>query len=99
MTINHQVRLAARPVGLPARTDWSFTQEPVGEPAGVAFIVRVLYISLHPAMRGWMNASRSYIPPVGIGEGMRALALGRVVAAKDPRVGVGGYVPRPLCVP
>src|SRR5260370_23976459 len=96
MTINHQVRLAARPVGLPARTDWSFTQEPVGEPAGGTFIVRILYISLDPAMRGWMNAGRSYIPPVGIGEVMRALALGRVIASKHSGVAVGDYVSGPF---
>src|SRR5260370_38198494 len=96
MTINHQVRLAARPVGWPARTDWSFTQEPVGEPAGDTFIVRILYISLDPAMRGWMNAGRSYIPPVGIGEGMRALALGRVIASKHPGFAVGDYVSGPF---
>jgi NADPH-dependent curcumin reductase len=98
MTINHQFRLAARPVGLPQRTDWSYTEELVGEPAVDTFVVKILYISLDPAMRGWMNAGRSYIPPVGIGEVMRALAIGRVTASKHPSFAVGDTVSGPFGV-
>jgi NADPH-dependent curcumin reductase len=98
MTINHQFRLAARPVGLPQRTDWSYTEEPVGEPAGDQVLVKILYISLDPAMRGWMNAGRSYMPPVGIGEVMRALAVGRVTASKHPGFAVGDHVSGPFGV-
>ena len=98
MTINHQFRLAARPVGLPQRTDWSYTEEPVGEPAGDQVLVKILYISLDPAMRGWMNAGRSYMPPVGIGEVMRALAVGRVTASKHPGFAVGDDVSGPFGV-
>src|SRR5712692_173700 len=98
MTINHQFRLAARPVGLPKPTDWSPTEEPVGEPVADNFLVKVLYISLDPAMRGWMNEGKSYIPPVAIGEVMRALALGRVVATRNPKFGVGDHVYGPMGV-
>jgi NADPH-dependent curcumin reductase len=77
--VNHQFRLAARPVGLPKRSDWSLTEEPVPEPSDGEFLVKILYISLDPAMRGWMNEGRSYIAPVGIGEVMRAGAVGRVI--------------------
>ena len=71
--INHQFRLAARrPVGLPKRSDWNLTEEPVREPGEGEFLVKILYLSLDPAMRGWMNEGRSYIAPVGIGEVMRA---------------------------
>ena len=98
MTINRQIRLASRPVGLPTRANWSFTEEPIGEPAGDHFLVKILYVSLDPAMRGWMNASRSYMPPVGIGEVMRALALGRVIASKHPGFAVGDYVSGPFGV-
>ncbi len=76
-SINHQFRLAARPGGLPKRSDWTYTEEPVGEPGNGQLLVKVLYISLDPAMRGWMNEGRSYIPPVGIGEVMRAGAARR----------------------
>src|SRR5216110_2103054 len=69
---NHQVRLAARPAGMPKRADWSFTQEAAGEPRQGEFLVKVSHISLDPAMRGWMNEGKSYIRPVAIGEVMRA---------------------------
>ena len=49
-------------------------------------LVKVLQLSLDPAMRGWMNEGRSYIPPVGIGEVMRAGGVGKVIASKNPRV-------------
>jgi len=55
-------------------------------------LIRALLISLDPAMRGWMNQSRSYTPPVGIGEVMRALALGQVVASRNPNFAVGKHV-------
>jgi NADPH-dependent curcumin reductase len=70
--VNHQVRLAARPMGLPKASDWQHTTEPVAEPADGGIVVKTLLISLDPAMRGWMNEGKSYIPPVGIGEVMRA---------------------------
>lgn len=91
-TINRQFRLAARPVGLPKASDWQFTQEPVAEPGDGEFLMKILYLSLDPAMRGWMNEGKSYIPPVGIGEVMRAGAVGRVIASKHPKFAVGEHV-------
>src|SRR5580658_252585 len=90
--VNHQFRLAARPVGLPKDSDWSYVEEPVGEPGEGEVLVKVRYVSLDPAMRGWMNEGRSYIPPVGIGEVMRAFAAGEVVASNAPNVAVGEHV-------
>jgi NADPH-dependent curcumin reductase CurA len=90
--INHQIRLAARPVGLPKRSDWNFTEEPMPEPADGGFVVKTLMLSLDPAMRGWMNEGRSYIPPVGLGEVMRAGGVGRVVASRNTRFPVGTFV-------
>lgn len=98
MTTNHQVRLASRPVGLPTRANWSFTEEPVAEPVDGTFLVEILYVSLDPAMRGWLNESRSYIAPVAIGEVMRALALGRVTASTHPGFAAGDYVSGPFGV-
>ncbi|MCP3822264.1 NADP-dependent oxidoreductase [Streptomyces sp. A3M-1-3] len=89
--INHQVRLAARPVGLPRPTDWERTEEPVGEPGDGELLVQVLQLSLDPAMRGWMNEGKSYIPPVKIGEVMRAGAVGRVIASRHPGFAEGDY--------
>ncbi len=89
---NHQVRLASRPVGLPTRANWEFTTEPVREPDAGGVLVKTLSVSLDPAMRGWMNEGKSYIPPVGIGEVMRAGGVGVVVASKNPAYAVGDPV-------
>jgi hypothetical protein len=91
-TVNHQCKLAARPVGLPKADVWSYTEEPVREPGEGEVLIKILYISLDPAMRGWINEGRSYIPPVGIGEVMRALAAGRVIASNAPELAVGDHV-------
>jgi NADPH-dependent curcumin reductase CurA len=90
--VNHQFRLAARPVGMPKRSDWSYTEEKITGLGGSEVLVKVLYLSLEPAMRGWINEGRSYAAPVGIGEVMRAAGVGRVVVSKDPRFQEGDYV-------
>jgi NADPH-dependent curcumin reductase CurA len=48
-------------------------------------------------MRGWMNEGKSYIPPVGLGEVMRALGVGKVIASNNPGFAVGDYVNGPGC--
>ena len=90
--INHQVRLAARPVGLPTSADWQFTDEAVAQPAEGGVLIKILALSLDPAMRGWMNEGKSYIPPVGIGEVMRAGGIAVVVASRNPAFAVGDHV-------
>ena len=95
---NHQIRLAARPVGLPKDSDWSFAEEPVTLPADGGVLVRSTHLSLDPAMRGWMNEGKSYIAPVGIGEVMRAGGIGVVVASQNPAFAVGDQVSATLGV-
>jgi NADPH-dependent curcumin reductase CurA len=90
--VNRHWRLAARPKGLPKATDWDLRTEAIPEPEEGQFLVRVLYISLDPAMRGWMNEGRSYVPPVGIGEVMRAGGVGRVIASRHHEFSVGDHV-------
>jgi NADPH-dependent curcumin reductase CurA len=90
--VNHQVRLAARPIGLPQATDWAHTSEPVVELQDGGVLVQTLALSLDPAMRGWMNEGKSYIAPVGIGEVMRAGGVGRVLASRNPLFAVGDMV-------
>ncbi|MGP3948225.1 NADP-dependent oxidoreductase [Streptomyces sp. 7N604] len=90
--INHQFRLAARPVGLPRPSDWDRVEEPVGEPGDGELLVQNLYLSLDPAMRGWMNDAKSYIAPVKIGAVMRAVAVGRVIASRHEGFAVGDHV-------
>ena len=90
--VNHQIRLASRPVGMPNDSNWSHTTEAVTEPAEGGVLVKTLALSLDPAMRGWMNEGKSYIPPVGIGEVMRAGGVGKVIASKNPKFAVGDHV-------
>jgi NADPH-dependent curcumin reductase len=89
---NQQVRLAARPSGLPKPSDWELTTEPAPTPAAGEFVVGVSHLSLDPAMRGWMNAGASYIEPVEIGAVMRAGAVGQVMASEHPGFAAGDHV-------
>jgi len=82
LPLNPQFRLAARPVGLPKTTDWAYVTEPAREPDDGEVLVEVAYLSLDPAMRGWMNEGKSYVPPVKIGAVMRALGVGAVIASR-----------------
>jgi NADPH-dependent curcumin reductase len=90
--VNHQVRLAARPSGLPQATDWDMTEEPLPTPGAGELLVEISHISLDPAMRGWMNAGASYIDPVEVGDVMRAGAVGRVLASEHPGFAVDEHV-------
>jgi len=90
--VNRQLRLASRPVGPIRAEDWRFTDEPVAEPGDGQVLVQTLMLSLDPAMRGWLNEGRSYIPPVALGAVMRAGGIGRVVASRDPHFVVGDLV-------
>ncbi|MGX5219223.1 NADP-dependent oxidoreductase [Pseudomonas sp. S9] len=90
--INRQFLLAKRPVGAPTRDTFSFVETPLAEPAEGQIVVKNAFLSLDPAMRGWMNDAKSYIPPVGLGEVMRALGVGEVIASKNPNFEVGDHV-------
>ena len=94
MTImNLQCRLAQRPApGLPDPSIWSFSEEPVAEVSDGEVLVEVLYCSLDPAMRTWLNSGRSYVPPVGVGEVMRATGIGRIAASRATGFSKGDVV-------
>jgi NADPH-dependent curcumin reductase CurA len=91
-TTNHAFRLASRPMGLCTRDDFDYTEETLPDPGDGEMLVKVLYISLDPAMRGWMNEGRSYVPSVGLGEVMRAIGIGHVVASRNPKFSAGDHV-------
>ncbi len=92
MTSHLTVRLARRPTGVPVPDDFTVASEPAPEPGPGQFLVRVTLISLDPAMRGWLDDRPSYLPPVGLGEVIRAGAIGEVVASNQPRFPVGTIV-------
>jgi hypothetical protein len=87
-----QLILVSRPVGLPEPSDFELRVGPVGDPEDGEIVVENHYISLDPAMRGWMRDVKSYVPPVGLGEVMRAGAVGQVVASRSPKFKPGDYV-------
>ena len=71
---NRQIRLAARPQGELDDSVWELTEEPAEEPGDGQVLLQNLSLSLDPAMRGWLNDVRSYVPPVGIGEVMSEIS-------------------------
>ncbi|HET7312769.1 NADP-dependent oxidoreductase [Salinisphaera sp.] len=89
---NRQFRLVRRPKGMPQRHDFELATETLGEARDGEVRVAIEYISLDPAMRGWMNAGKSYIKPVGLGEVMRAGAAGKVIDSKHPDFAAGDPV-------
>ena len=92
MTTNRQAILVSRPEGLVKAENFEFRDAPLPEPGEGEIRVRVEAVSIDPAMRGWMAAGRSYVPPVGIGEVMRALAGGTVEASRHPGFAEGDAV-------
>lgn len=89
---SRQFLLAKRPIGTPTAENWDYVETELPSLAENQVKVKVLYISLDPAMRGWMNEGKSYIPPVGIGEVMRAGGVGEVLESTDPNFNPGDYV-------
>jgi NADPH-dependent curcumin reductase CurA len=91
-TINRQLRLKHRPEGLVQLTDFDLVEQPLDELKNGEVRVRVLYISMDPTNRVWMRDIPQYLPPVAIGEVMRALGLGRVVQSRSAHYQVGDLV-------
>ncbi len=84
MTANTQIKLTRRPApGLLTPEIFEQVEAPVLEPGPGEFRVKVAYVSLDPAMRGWVNEGRSYVPPVPIGAVMRAYAAGIVEVSNN----------------
>jgi NADPH-dependent curcumin reductase CurA len=82
--VNRQVRLKARPSAIPEAAHFEIVSAPVPELQAGQVLVRNRYLSVDPAMRGWVSAVANYAKPVGIGEVMRARAVGEVVASRHP---------------
>lgn len=85
-------RLARIPDGLPGPDTWERTQEPARAPAEGELRLAVRYISIDPAMSGWIQPVRSYAEPVAVGEVMKAFGIGEVVETHSERYAVGDFV-------
>ena len=84
MNINRQWLLANRPVGAMRHEDFTYQESPVPEIGDGQALVRNLYLSFDPTQRGWVEDRESYMPPVQIGEPMRAGSVGQVVESRSP---------------
>ena len=90
---NRTVRLNERPNGLPEKKTWTFNEENFDlELDENQFIIKNEFISLDPAMRGWLNDTRSYIKPVQIGDVMRAGTIGKIIKSNNTYFNEGDYV-------
>jgi NADPH-dependent curcumin reductase CurA len=89
---NKQWVLAKRPHGMISAANWSFQEVPVPALADGEALVETLYLSCDPTQRGWMEDRPSYMPPVQIGEVMRAGSVGRVVESRTPSLAAGDIV-------
>lgn len=92
MTSTQRITLAQRPTGLPDAQTWAAETVDLPAPAEGEILVKVDHVSLDPAMRGWLNDVRSYLPPVQIGEVMRAGVTGTVTESRHPDFHVGDAV-------
>ena len=91
--INKQIILKNRPKGVPGIDTWQLEENPIAEIQEGEILIQQHYISLDPAMRGWMNDTKSYIPPVALGAVMRAGSIGKVIQSKNnPDFQVGDCV-------
>ena len=88
-TSNTQVRLKSRPDGIPQAEHFEIVEAPVTSLRDGQFLVRNEFLSIEPAMRGWVSAVANYSKPVGLGEVMRSFAAGEVIASKHPQFAVG----------
>jgi hypothetical protein len=91
-SINRRWTLARRPHGMVKESDFAFGEAPVPEVGDGQVLVRVLYLSFDPTQRGWIEDRPSYLPPVQIGEVMRAAGVGEVVESKHPDFRAGDLV-------
>lgn len=89
---NRQIVLASRPHGIPQAEHFSEIRTPIPELRAGEFLVRNEFLSIDPAMRGWVNAAANYSDPVGIGEVMRSFAAGTVIASRHPAYREGDRV-------
>jgi hypothetical protein len=90
--INKQIRLASRPSGWVAEENFSVTEETVTKPEDGEVLVRNIFMSVDPYMRGRMNDVKSYVPPFQIGEVLQAGVVGQVVESRFDGIAEGDYV-------
>lgn len=92
MSVNRRFLLARRPHGDPVPEDFAFVEQAIPVAPSGGFVVRNCYASLDPAQRGWMDDAPSYMPPIPLGDPVRATTVGIVHASDSPDYAVGDWV-------
>ncbi len=92
MNTNRQWLLAKRPHGMVGEENFEYVETPIPEPGEGEVLVRNLYLSFDPTQRGWMEDAESYLPPVQLGEPMRAGSVGQVTESRNADFAVGDIV-------
>jgi NADPH-dependent curcumin reductase CurA len=90
--VNRQILLKSRPEGAPGLDNFELVERPVPEPGEGEVLMRTLYLSLDPYMRGRMSAAKSYAKPAAVGEPMVGGTVGEIVASRNPKFSVGDIV-------
>lgn len=90
--LNHQVRLKSRPTGIPQAGHFEIVEAAIPNVGDGQLLIRNEYLSVEPAMRGWVSATANYSTPVAIGEVMRAFSAGKVIASRHPDYAEGDAV-------
>ena len=89
---NRQVWLRARPNGVPRAEDFALREAEIPRPAENEFLVRNLFLSADPAMRGWIADKSTYWPRIEVGDTMRAFSAGEVLESRNPNYAPGEHV-------
>ncbi len=82
--INRRVILKSRPAGVPQAVHFGMDEAPIPELREGELLIANRFLSVEPAMRGWVNDAPNYSPPVPVGDVMRAFAAGEIVASRHP---------------
>jgi NADPH-dependent curcumin reductase CurA len=90
--VNRQVLLKQRPVGAPSASDFEPAEAPIGEPGPGEVLLKNLYLSIDPAIRGWMSDARSYLPPIELGAPVRSGTLSQIMKSNAEEWPVGQIV-------
>ena len=90
--VNRQILLKKRPIGTPTEDDFEASEGPVGTPGPGEVLLKNLYLSIDPAIRGWMSDAKSYLPPIEIGAPVRSGTLSQIVESNADGWPVGQIV-------
>src|SRR5262249_25292024 len=90
--INRQILLKSRPHGPPSLDNFDLTESPTPQPEEGEVLMRIVYLSLDPYMRGRMSAAKSYATPAAIGHPMVGGTVGEIVKSRHPKYSVGDIV-------